>query len=300
MRQQLEKDVQGTLTFRPDFAPVSASVALYRGTTPFATGSVASYASVSASISGDVGYLTASVDSATGIHPGSDYWVVNAAGRQRMMRAVDVAGTVVTFDQPLEFSVASGTLLSADLSVTLSAADTAHRERRCEALWTVSDVFGAEHRLSQRFDIVRRPLRLSVTEEMIETVWPSFGEYLGRGAWEKHVDYAKQQIALWLSSQQIEPDLVREPEHLARAAAHIVVARSFAAQGKPEAITYHEQQFAKILSMLESAPLWRDEDDDLTVDGSGGYDDLESGPGADQSEIARSELDRRPTYLGIG
>lgn len=288
MRIQIPKGKAYTLEFYPaEGPPSSVSVELLvSGTTALVASPSASVDSLGQSLDNAASVEdTALTIDPTGVTVGRDYWLCTAGGRCESVRVIDTTATTVVLEQPISFAVPNtGTLEGARCYVTLSTSDTATRYRRCEARWTYT-VNGTVHYATQRFDIVERPFRLNVPESLIETVWPAFGEYKGvRGAWRNHVRYAENHIELWLASLQREPDLCREPHYLELAAAHIVVSRM---HRDGDQIERHQTEADNILRMLESAHLWYDEDEDLTVD-------------EDVGGESAGELSIRPRYMGIG
>lgn len=290
MRAQLPKGRASTLEFYPaEGPPTSVSVELYvQGTTALVASPSASVDSVgeNPTAAAAEGATSIAIDT-TAIVVGRDYWVTTAGGRAALVRCIDKTSSSMELEQPLPFELpTSGSVEGARISVALTADDTATRYRRCEARWTYTAASVVRYQ-TQRFDIVERPFNLTVPEPTIERVWPAFGEYAGkRGAWRQHVAYAIDQIGLWLQSRQIEPDLVREPYELERAAAHIVVARMH--MREPDLYEMHMQASEKILTLVESSPLWVDDDQDLAVD-----------EGAEATD-GQSELGPRVRYMGIG
>lgn len=288
MRIQIPKGKAYTLEFYPaEGPPSSVSVELLiEGTSTLVASPSASVDSLGQTldVAADAESVTLTIDP-TGVTIDRDYWIATAGGRAELVRVIDKTATTVTLEQPLSFAVpVTGTIEGARCYVALTTTDTATRYRRCEARWTYT-VNGTVHYATQRFDIVERPFKLNVPESLIETVWPSFGEYKGiRGAWRNHVRFAIDHIGLWLESLQREPDLCREPHHLERAAALIVAARMVRDTDLSER---YQTDAENVLRMLEAAHLWYDEDQDLAVDEDAGGE-------------SAGELSIRPRYMGIG
>lgn len=288
MRIQIPKGKAYTLEFYPaEGPPSSVSVELLvSGTTALVASPSASVDSLGQTLDAAASEedTTLSVDP-TGVTVGRDYWLCTAGGRCELVRAIDTTATTVVLEQAISFAVpVTGTIEGARCYVALSTTNTATRYRRCEARWTYT-VNGTVHYATQRFDIVERPFKLNVPESLIETVWPSFGEYKGiRGAWRNHVRFATDHIELWLESLQREPDLCREPHHMERAAAMIVAARMVHDTDLAER---YANDAENVLRMLEASHMWYDEDQDLAVD-------------EDIGGESAGELSIRPRYMGIG
>ena len=227
--------------------------------------------SASATVSAVAGERARSltVSSTTGFTVGETYLLTLADGRRFRVRVAGVGSGTLYLDQPLTTSITTTTATLTGLAyrLTLNTTVTASIRRRCRAQWSYTAGTARYH--PQRFDIVREPWALSLTETELERYCHTFGEDAGSsGRWMTLIDGVAVDLMRWLEKRKLYADLLKDRDYIHRAGALGVLARFYGARpGKDnqDMAAKWAKAYEAALVELADAALWYDADDSDTL-----------------------------------
>lgn len=248
----------------------------------------------SANVTGSQAARVLTASSVSGFVAGETYLLSLPDGRRFRCRLAGVGSGALQLDQPLPVAVPNGaTLTGLAYGFTTSPTLTDLVRRRCRARWEYS-VGGVALLHQQRFDVVREPWRLLLTETDLERFDHTFGETAGSsGRWMTLVEGVSDDLARWLEARGLYADLLKDRDQIKRAAALGTLARFYGA--RPGADAQHlgnkwTKAYEAALVELADARNWYDADDDDRLDGE-----------PDPSRLREDDEDtaRRETELGL-
>lgn len=239
-----------------------------------------------------------SVSSTTGFTVGETYLLTIPDGRRFRVRVVGVGSGALQLDQPLAVDAASGsTLTGLAYRFATSSTMTATVRRRCRAQWAYTAGVARYHQ--QRFDIVREPWALALTEPDVERYDHTFGETAGSsGRWMSLIEGVEGDLMRWLEKRRLYADLLKDRDYIQRAAALLLLARFYGARpGADNQALANKwmKAYEAALVELADASLWYDADDSDTLAG-----DDSLGSISDDDDDETSELGLPAYYATVG
>lgn len=276
---QITKGSSEDLVFYPysDYAPSTASLTITLATGSALGGFVwpqtvnRDSASTATSSASTRGTRTLTVSAVTDFIPDETYLLGIPDGRKFRIKLIGVNATAkqLFFDQPFPVDVPIGaTVTGLAYRFTLNTTATSDVRRRIGAVWTYT-VNGKSIRENQRFDIVRDPWILDLSESDLEKQDHCFGETAGNAnRWQSLISGVGEYIQLFLEKRKIYADLVKDRDYLKTAAAYLLLSRFYgnrpgddsqkiSDKWKKEAETY--------LTNITSADIWYDSNDNGTL-----------------------------------
>jgi hypothetical protein len=239
-------------------------------------------ASATVSVEAKAGARAVSVSSTTGFTAGETYLLTLVDGRRFRVRVAGVGSGTLYLDQPLSVvATTAATLTGLAYRFSANATMTATVSRRCRAQWSYT-AGGVPRYHQQRFDIVREPWALTLTETDIERYDHTFGETAGSsGRWLTLVEGVAADLMRWLEKRKLYADLLKDRDYIHRAGALGVLARFYGARPGKDAqdlAAKWTKAYEAALVELADANLWYDADDSDTLSdpsavGSLGEDD---------------------------
>jgi len=214
------------------------------------------------------------VDTVANFVVGREYWLESIYGEPFLvkLRGIDTVGNRLKLDQPLSVELDPGaTIKGQRWFFDIPSSDTEESYRRLRAEWRYE--FDGEQKLYiERFDIVREPFFISLTESEIEVYDDTFGEHAGSlGRWKALIQGANNDVYDALVSNQVYPDLMREREILKTATASALLALFYAKSPthKEKAKGFRER-FDKSINQALTAKTHYDKNGDQTVSSNPG------------------------------
>lgn len=289
-----------------DTAPASASLTLTDVNGGALSGSTwpqtVARDSASATLSAAAGERAraVSVSSTSGFTAGETYLLTLPDGRRFRVRLSGVGSGALYLDQPLAAAAASGsTVTGLAYRFATNSTLTATVRRRCRAQWSYT-AGGVARYHQQRFDIVREPWALALTEADLERYCHTFGEDAGSsGRWLPLVDGVAADLMRWLEKRRLYADLLKDRDYIHRAACLGVLARFYGARpgADNQALSNKWAKAYDIaLTELADASLWYDADDSDTLSDGTGIGSLSDGDDDDET----SELGLPAYYAIVG
>ena len=274
---QIRKDSSDALVWYPpeDTAPSTASLTC----TDVNGGALSGYAwpqtvardSAGTTLSAAAGdrARAVSVASTAGFVAGETYLLTLTDGRRFRVRLSGVASGALHLDQPLTAPAPIGsTLTGLAYRFATNATLTGAVRRRCRAQWAYT-AGGVARYQQQRFDVVREPWTLALTETDIERYDHTFGETAGSsGRWMTLTEGVAADLMRWLEKRRLYADLLKDRDYIHRAACLGVLARFYGARpgGDNQALANKwAKAYDLALTELADASLWYDADDSDTL-----------------------------------
>jgi hypothetical protein len=276
-RIQFRKDTAGTLEFYPpEGRPDSnASLDVYKGQAVWGEGTWPATITLppfsqNLTATASAGDTEVTVGSTSGLVRGHRFMLKNAFAQQEEVTVDGFDATTIKLVDPIQYDqTTSSTIKAHRLTQALTSGNTANRERNLRALWSYT-VDSVDYVTEQYFDIVRQPFEIKITERDLE----AFGgaQLIGtlpREQLNAYIEGGHRTLEMMLRGDQIEPDLVRNPDDLRDALAHLVLEAVAQAQGslgpdgRNRAFERHKQLAAVAYAGYMSSRSWYDADDDL-------------------------------------
>ena len=203
---------------------------------------------------------------------------------------IDATAKQLFFDQPFAVNVPiNSTITGLAYRLTLNSTATGDINRRISASWSYT-VNSKTLREVQRFDIVRDPWVLSLTESDIEKYDHCFGETAGNAArWKSLIPGVGESIMLQLERRKIYADLIKDRDFIKNAAIMLLLSRFYGSRPGEDAQKLSDKwkkESETALTNITGADIWYDSDDTGTLDSS--------------SEESTSELGFKAFYAIVG
>lgn len=198
------------------------------------------------------------------------YWLIHERGQLERVVVIGKGTDEVDLADPLKAGAASGTGALRDGRVTfeLSATACAAVERGCR-VYISYEINTVAHSAFAFFDIVTQPFVCPVTEDDVERLYATYGEYLRDWiAHRRRVAGAVDALDVHCRSLGRYLDLYKDTEQLSHLIAVMVVLAYERGQREPrkDAVEYWEREYLAGLERLRDGSVWYDSDDDDTVD----------------------------------
>lgn len=207
------------------------------------------------------------LDVITNIIPDTTYILAIPDGRRFRVKVVGVNPSTkqVYLDQPITATAASGSLfVGLAYRYAMTAPATAAVLRRCSALWSYA-INGKTVQEKQRFDIVRDPWELRITESDVEEYDHVFGETAGSSnRWQSLIPGVSADIMRRLESRKIYADLIKDRDMLKRAGCLLLLSRFYGARPGDDSQKLSDKwmkQFDSAYISLLDADMWYDVND---------------------------------------
>jgi hypothetical protein len=275
-RVQFRKDTEGLLEFHPSQgrADSSASLTIYEGQSEWSGGTwpatitLGTYSqSLTATASaGDQSFSIAT----SGLVRGQRYWLTNHRNQVQEVTIDGFDGSAAYLAETLQYDqTTASTLEDHRLTYTLSTSATATRRRNLRAVWSY-DVDTVSYQGNQVFDIVWQPFDIQITSHDLEVFAPWLARQMDATQLESYIEGGHRLLEMELRGQQIEPDLVRNPDDLRDALAYLVLRNIAESQatlgpdGEPRFARDYHRHYRQALTAFYDSKAWYDEDDTLT------------------------------------
>lgn len=301
------------LIFYPpeDYAPSTASLTIKDATNADLSGTwpatVARDAvTTTLTVAASQGARALTLDTISNIIPDTTYLLGIPDGRKFRVRVIGVnaATKQVFLDQPLTAPAAtSSTFTGLAYRYTMTTGATAAVSRRCAAIWTYT-VHGKTVTEKQRFDIVRDPWELRLTESDIEEYDHLFGETSGSSnRWQSLIGGVSADIMRKLEARKIYADLIKDRDLLKKSACMLLLARFYGSRPGDDSQKIADKwmkAFENSYTTLLDADLWYDRNDNGSLDGGSGTTGTTVPVIDPEDEAPRTELGIPGYYTLVG